>query len=287
MSYRSDFKFDEEMLPLDGLKGGKITVKELLNTTTSSDAEKKDDESGIDNQEKPKDNDVNNVGPTINTTSINIGSLNINTASPAVNTAPLKDTHADFFGDETEVDMSNISTTHLVPSTPNTRIHIDYSLDNVIGDVQSCVQTRRMTKTSNEQGFIKPKKVIQALKDPRWIKAMQEELLQFKYNNLTLWVNLPMASGPIEQKRGTKNKKYEEIELSIRNKARLFHKMDVKSAFTYGKIEEEVYVCQPLGFEDPEFTDKVYSVEKALYGLHQAPRAWYKTLSTYLLDNAF
>nr|GFB21711.1 retrotransposon protein, putative, unclassified [Tanacetum cinerariifolium] len=48
--------------------------------------------------------------------------------------------------------------------------------------------------------------------------------------------------------------------------------MDVKSAFLYKKIKEDVYVCQPLGFEDPDFPDKVYKVEKALYGLHQAPR---------------
>ncbi|GJX03402.1 putative ribonuclease H-like domain-containing protein, partial [Tanacetum coccineum] len=64
-------------------------------------------------------------------------------------------------------------------------------------------------------------------------------------------------------------------------------KMDVKSAFLYGTIEEEVYVSQPLGFMDLEFPEKVYKVEKALYGLHQAPRAWYETLSTYLLDNGF
>ncbi|GKF57841.1 putative ribonuclease H-like domain-containing protein, partial [Tanacetum coccineum] len=63
--------------------------------------------------------------------------------------------------------------------------------------------------------------------------------------------------------------------------------MDVKSAFLYGKIEEEVYVCQPPVFEDPNFPDRVYKVEKALYGLHQAPKAWYETLSTYLLDNGF
>ncbi|GJT08125.1 putative ribonuclease H-like domain-containing protein [Tanacetum coccineum] len=49
--------------------------------------------------------------------------------------------------------------------------------------------------------------------------------------------------------------------------------MDVKSAFLYGTIEEEVYVCQPTGFEDPQFSDKVYKVEKALYGLHQARKA--------------
>ncbi|GJS90788.1 putative ribonuclease H-like domain-containing protein [Tanacetum coccineum] len=65
------------------------------------------------------------------------------------------------------------------------------------------------------------------------------------------------------------------------------YQMDVKSAFLYGKIEEEVYVCQPPGFEDPYFPDKVYKVEKALYGLHQAPRASYETLSTYLLHNGF
>ncbi|GJY39486.1 reverse transcriptase domain-containing protein [Tanacetum coccineum] len=51
------------------------------------------------------------------------------------------------------------------------------------------------------------------------------------------------------------------------------YQMDVKSAFPYGKIEKEVYVCQPPGFEDPDFPDRVYKVEKALYGLHQAPRA--------------
>ncbi|GJZ33174.1 uncharacterized mitochondrial protein-like protein [Tanacetum coccineum] len=62
---------------------------------------------------------------------------------------------------------------------------------------------------------------------------------------------------------------------------------DMNNLDTFMHIEEEVYVCQPLGFEDPEFPNRVYKVEKALYGLHQAPRAWYETLSTYLLDNGF
>nr|GFB54083.1 uncharacterized mitochondrial protein AtMg00810-like [Tanacetum cinerariifolium] len=52
------------------------------------------------------------------------------------------------------------------------------------------------------------------------------------------------------------------------------YQMDVKSAFLHGTIEEEVYVCQPPGFEDPENPDNVYQVVNALYGLHQAPRAW-------------
>ncbi|GJT15939.1 retrovirus-related pol polyprotein from transposon TNT 1-94, partial [Tanacetum coccineum] len=67
----------------------------------------------------------------------------------------------------------------------------------------------------------------------------------------------------------------------------IVYQMDVKSAFLYGTIEEDVYVFQPPGFEDPQFPDKVYKVEKALYGLHQAPRAWYETLFTYLIENGF
>ncbi|GJX20242.1 putative ribonuclease H-like domain-containing protein [Tanacetum coccineum] len=67
----------------------------------------------------------------------------------------------------------------------------------------------------------------------------------------------------------------------------IVYQMDLKSAFLYGTIKEEVYVCQPPGFEDPQFPDKVYKVEITLYGLHQALRAWYETLSTYLLENGF
>nr|GEZ92409.1 hypothetical protein [Tanacetum cinerariifolium] len=65
------------------------------------------------------------------------------------------------------------------------------------------------------------------------------------------------------------------------------YQMDMKSAFLYGIIDEEVYVMQPPGFQDLEFPAKVYKVKKAMYGLHQAPRAWYGTLSKYLLTNGF
>ncbi|GKD53643.1 putative ribonuclease H-like domain-containing protein, partial [Tanacetum coccineum] len=67
----------------------------------------------------------------------------------------------------------------------------------------------------------------------------------------------------------------------------LVYQMDVKSAFLYGTIEEDVYVYQPLGFVDPAHPNKVYKVVKALYGLHQAPRAWCETLSSFLLENSF
>ncbi|GJS59818.1 putative ribonuclease H-like domain-containing protein [Tanacetum coccineum] len=172
---------------------------------------------------------------------------------------------------------------------------------------------------------IEPKKVIQALQDPSWVEAMQDELLQFKLQKVWTLVDLPNGKRPISTKWVFRNKK-DERGIVIKNKARLVtqgytqeegidynevfapvarieeirlflayasfkdfvvYQMDVQSAFLYGKIEEKVYVCQPPGFEDPDFPDRVYKVEKALYGLHQAPRALYETLLTYLLDNGF
>nr|GEU91738.1 hypothetical protein [Tanacetum cinerariifolium] len=170
---------------------------------------------------------------------------------------------------------------------------------------------------------MKPKKPVQALKYPSWVEEMQDELLQFKLLNVWTLVDLPKDKWAIGTKWIFRNKKDEKC-IVIKNKARLVaqghtqeeeinydevfapvarieaiklflayasfkyfvvYQMDIKSAFLYGKIEEEVHVCQPPVFEDPNFLDKVYKVEKALYGLHQAPRAWYETLSTYLMDN--
>ena len=63
--------------------------------------------------------------------------------------------------------------------------------------------------------------------------------------------------------------------------------MDIKSAFLNGFLNEEVFVEQPKGFQDPHFPDHVLKLKKALYGLKQAPRAWYDRLTTYLLDHGF
>jgi hypothetical protein len=65
------------------------------------------------------------------------------------------------------------------------------------------------------------------------------------------------------------------------------HKMDMKSAFLNGPIKEEVYVEQPPGFEDDRYPDHVYKLSKALYGIKQAPRAWYEFLRDFLISNAF
>ncbi|GJT93533.1 putative ribonuclease H-like domain-containing protein [Tanacetum coccineum] len=251
---------------------------------------------------------------------------------------------------EEEVDMNNVISSYSDPDTSFTKFHKDHHEDQVIGS-QTPVQTRHMTKINEEHGLfssvhklrrtnhkdfcnllfacflsqMEPKKPVQALKDPSWVEAMQNELLQFKLLNVWTLVDLPRDKWAIGTKWVFRNKK-DERGIVVKNKARLVaqghtqeegidydevfapvarieairlflayasfkdfvvYQMDVKSAFLYGKIEEEVYVCQPPGFEDPHFPDKVYKVEKALYGLHQAPRAWYETLSTYLLDNGF
>ncbi|GJT76530.1 putative ribonuclease H-like domain-containing protein [Tanacetum coccineum] len=176
---------------------------------------------------------------------------------------------------KTEVDLGNITNSYTVPTTPNTRIHKDHPIEHVIGDVKSSVQTRRMTKPTSEQGFLS-----------------------------AVWIlmDLPIGKRPIGTKWVFKNKK-DERGIVIRNKARinairlflayasfmgfLVYQMDVKSAFLYGTIEEEVYVTQPPGFKDPDHPDKVYKVVKTLYGLHQVLKAWYETLAIYLLGNRF
>nr|GEW03454.1 hypothetical protein [Tanacetum cinerariifolium] len=187
-----------------------------------------------------------------------------------------------------EADFNNLESSILVSPIPTTRIHKDHPVSQIIGDLSSTTQTRSMTRAEE------PKRVHQALKDPSWIKAMQEELLQFKIQKVWVLVDLPYGKRAIGTKWVYRNKK-DERGIVIRNKARLVaqgHTQEEvidyeESAFLYGTIEEEVYVCQPPGFEDPDHPDKVYKVVKALYGLHQAPRAWYETLATYLIKNGF
>ncbi|GJU56727.1 putative ribonuclease H-like domain-containing protein [Tanacetum coccineum] len=138
----------------------------------------------------------------------------------------------------------------------------------------------------------------QILRDPK----SAEELLQFKIQEVWILVDLPYGKKAIGTKWVYRNKK-DERGVVLRNKARIeairiflafasyigfiVYQMDVKSAFLYGIIDEEVYVSQPPGFVDPKFHKKVYKVVKALYGLHQAPRAWYATLSTFLLKSGY
>ncbi|GJQ92266.1 putative ribonuclease H-like domain-containing protein [Tanacetum coccineum] len=190
------------------------------------------------------DASLKSVADAQNTRSIfNTGSREVGTAIPKVNTATPEDL------------MGPIPTTE---------------------DTQEPSYMSYLLFLSQEE----PKRVSKALSDPAWVEAMQEELLQFKLQNVWVLVDLP----PISLAR------IEAIRIFLAYASYMgftVYQMDVKSAFLYGQIEEEVYVCQPPGFEDPDHPDKVYKVVKALYGLHQAPRAWYDTLATYLLSNGF
>ncbi|GJU54112.1 uncharacterized mitochondrial protein-like protein [Tanacetum coccineum] len=126
--------------------------------------------------------------------------------------------------DDAETDMNNLDTTIQFSPNPTTRIHKDHFLDQVIRDLQSATQTRNMSKNLKEYGFVstiqqrtnykdlqnclfacflsqeEPKKVIHALKDPSWIEAMQEELLQFKLQEVWTLVDLPNGKRAIGTK---------------------------------------------------------------------------------------
>jgi hypothetical protein len=166
--------------------------------------------------------------------------------------------------------------------------------------------------------------VEEALEDPEWVVAMQEELNNFARNEV--W---SLVERPKQNVIGTKwvfRNKQDEYGVVIRNKARLvaqgfsqiegldfgetyapvarlesirillafsthhdfkLYQMDVKSAFLNGPLSKVVYVEQPSGFEDPKYPYHVYRLDKALYGLKQAPRAWYDCLKDFLLKQGF
>ncbi|GJW85008.1 putative ribonuclease H-like domain-containing protein [Tanacetum coccineum] len=255
---------------------------------------------------------------------------------------------ADFGGS-----VTNLAPTIAVDPVPTRRVHTVHPISQIIGDITSPVLTRGTLKKSkfgesalagyvhdqqrnNHTDYLhclfacflsqlEPSSVAQALNDPDWVEAMQEEMQQFVNQDVWKLVPLPEGKTAIGTKWILKNKR-DARGIVVRNKARLVaqghrqeegidydevfapvarieairlflafasymgfmvYQMDVKSAFLYGEIDEEVYVTQPKGFEDPFYPKHVYRVVKALYGLHQAPRAWYARLSTFLLKHNY
>nr|GEU42821.1 hypothetical protein [Tanacetum cinerariifolium] len=190
-----------------------------------------------------------------------------------------------------EADMNNLNTTIQVSTTPTTRIHKDHPIDQVIGDLHSTIQTRTMSKNLEEHGFGTTMHKGTNHKDLQNCLfacfLSQEEPKKNKKDKRGIVIRNKarlVAQGQTQEERID----YDEVFSPVaRIKAiRLFldyaffkdfvvYQMNVESAFLYVKIKEEVYVYQPSGFEDHDFPNKVYKVKKALYGVHQAPRAWY------------
>nr|GEW61552.1 hypothetical protein [Tanacetum cinerariifolium] len=187
-----------------------------------------------------------------------------------------------------EADFSNLETNISVSSIPITKVYKDHPVTQIIGDLTLAPQTRSMIRMVKEQGGLnqindedfytcmfacflyqeEPKKVNQALKDPSWIEAIQEELLQFKMQKVWVLVDLPKGKRAIGLKWVFWNKK-DERGIVIKNKARLVaHGHTQEEGIDYDEVFAHV-----ARFEDPDYPDKVYKVVKAFYGLHQAPGA--------------
>ncbi|GKB95419.1 putative ribonuclease H-like domain-containing protein [Tanacetum coccineum] len=192
-----------------------------------------------------------------------------------------------------------------VNPVPTKRVNTIHPQSQILGDLASPVLTRSRAQKSK-------------FGESAFIGYIQDQQRTNHTDQLHLWTLVPLPGGKnaIGTKWILKNKR-DARGIVVRNKARLVaqghrqeegidydevfapvarieairlflafasymgflvYQMDVKSAFLYGEIEEEVYVSQPKGFEDPYFPKHVYKVVKALYGLHQAPRAWYNTI---------
>nr|GEU58806.1 hypothetical protein [Tanacetum cinerariifolium] len=152
-----------------------------------------------------------------------------------------------------EAGFTNLKTTITISPIPTTTVHKDHHMTQIIGDLSLATQTRSMTRMVKYQGHTQEEGI-----DYKEVFALVARI-----ESIRLFLAYASFMGF------------------------MVYQMDVKSVFLYVTIEEEVHVCQSLGFEDPDYPDKVYKVVKALYGLHQDPRAWYETLANYLLENGF
>nr|GEV46303.1 hypothetical protein [Tanacetum cinerariifolium] len=172
-----------------------------------------------------------------------------------------------------ETDFSNLEANISVSPIPTTRVHKDHPVSQIIGDLTTAPQTRSMARMVKEQGGLN------------------------QINDEDFHTYLPKGKRAIGSKWVFRNKK-DERGIVIKNKARLVAQGHTqKEGIDYEEVFAPVARIEAIrlfltyasfmGFEDPDYPDKVYKVVKALYGLHQAPRAWYETLTNYLSKNGF
>nr|GEY16847.1 retrovirus-related Pol polyprotein from transposon TNT 1-94 [Tanacetum cinerariifolium] len=186
----------------------------------------------------------------------------------------------------------------------------DHPIDNVIGNPPRSVFTRKQLATdslwclyNSILSNVKPKNFKSAITKDCWFQAMQDEI--HKSDQLQVWELVPrphcvMIIALNQGYRQENGIKFEEsfalvarieairifITYAVSKNMTIYH-MDVKTAFLNDELKEEAYASQPKGFLDPDHPTYVYRLKKALYVLKQAPRAWYNTLSWFLLDNKF
>ncbi|GJU18764.1 uncharacterized mitochondrial protein-like protein [Tanacetum coccineum] len=211
-----------------------------------NDQEKEDNVNNTNNVNAASSNEVNVVGEK---TSIE---LSFDPDMPALEDYSIFDFTRDDEDNGVVADMNNLDTTIKVSPNPTTRIHKDHPLDQVIGDLQSATQIRKMSKN---------------LKEHEFVSTIQQRTNHKDLQNCLFSCFLSQE----EPKKVFRNKK-DERGIVIRNKVRLVAQgytqeegIDYDEVFALVariEIEEEVYVCQPPGFEDLDFPDRVYKVEK-------------------------
>ncbi|GJS04602.1 putative ribonuclease H-like domain-containing protein [Tanacetum coccineum] len=234
-------------------------------------------------------NKVNTVSSTVNTAGIEVNAVSSNTSIELPNDPNMPELKDIVYSDDyenvgAEADMNNLNTFMPVSPIPTTRIHKDHPLEQIIGYLNPTPQTRRMTK--NLEKHEEPKKVIHALKDPSWIEAMQDELLQFKLQKVWTLVDLPNGKRAIGTKWVFRNKK-DERGIVIKNKARIeairlflayasfkdfvLYQMDVKSAFLkclqLKQKEDGIFISQDklISWQCKKQTVVANSITKAEY----------------------
>nr|GEW06205.1 hypothetical protein [Tanacetum cinerariifolium] len=182
------------------------------------------------------------------TNSFNTIVLPVNTAGPSfANTASPSQINA--AGTPAKVDMNNVVLSYIIPDAPITKFLKDYPKDQTSGQLVL-------------NGVFRNKK------DKRGIVVKNKARLVAQGHTQEECIDYDEIFAPVATIKAIR------LFLAYASfKDFVIYPMDVKSAFLYGKIEAKVYVCQPPGFKDPNLLDKVYKVEKALYGLHQALRA--------------
>ncbi|GJT93647.1 retrovirus-related pol polyprotein from transposon TNT 1-94, partial [Tanacetum coccineum] len=231
------------------------------------DEDSRKDSEGIDQEKEDTLNSTNNVNAA-STNEVNVVYGKTSIELPLDPNMHEFEDYSIFKDDEdvgAEADMNNLDITIQVSLIPTTRIHKDRPLDQVIGYVQSVIQTRKMSKNLEEHGK-NPKRAI----GTKWVFKNKKDERGIMIRNKARLV----AQGYTQEKGIGYDEVFAHV---VRIEAiRLFlayasfkdfvvYQMDVKSVFLYGKIEEEVYVCQPPRFKDLDFPDRVYKVEKALY----------------------